>query len=99
MKNRLSTLVRIALFATTASYAQNKLTGVGYDADKQTALSGVEVHVRGTADGCVTNEDGTFTISTELVQGQVEIASMGYVTTTVSFVFSSESQINLGALY
>lgn len=99
MKNRLSTLVIIALFATTASYAQNKLTGVVYDADKQTALSGVEVHVRGTADGFVTNEDGTFTISTELVQGQVEIASMGYVTKTVSFVFSSENQINLGTIY
>ncbi|SEH60009.1 Outer membrane receptor proteins, mostly Fe transport [Paenimyroides aquimaris] len=99
MKNRLSTLVTIALFASTASYAQNKLTGVVYDADKQTALSGVEVHVRGTADGFVTNEDGTFTISTELVQGQVEIASMGYVTKTVSFVFSSENQINLGTIY
>ncbi len=99
MKNRLSTLVIIALFASTGSYAQNKLTGVVYDADKQTALSGVEVHVRGTADGFVTNEDGTFTISTELVQGHVEIASMGYVTKTVSFVFSSENQINLGTIY
>ena len=99
MKNRLSTLAMIAFFASTASYAQNKLTGVVYDADKKTAMSGVEVHVRGTSDGFVTNEDGTFTISTELVQGQVEIASMGYVTRTVNFVFNSENELNLGTIY
>ncbi|MBA5792065.1 TonB-dependent receptor [Flavobacterium sp. xlx-214] len=99
MKNRLSTLAMIAFFASTASYAQNKLTGVVYDADKKTAISGVEVFVKGTSEGVTTNEDGSFTISTELTQGQVEFAYLGYTTRTTSFTVTHSTEINLGTIY
>lgn len=99
MKNRLSTLAMIALFASTASYAQNKLTGVVYDADKNAAISGVEVYVKGTSEGITTNEDGTFTLSTEMVQGQVEFAYLGYSTRTVQFNFNASNEVNLGTVY
>jgi len=88
-----------AFFAGTASYAQNKLTGVVYDADKKTAVSGVEVYVKGTSEGITTNEDGSFTISTEMVQGYVEFASLGYETKSVQFNFKERNEINLGAVY
>lgn len=88
-----------ALFAGTASYAQNKLTGVVYDAGKRTAVSGVEVYVKGSSEGITTNEDGSFTISTEMVEGYVEFASLGYETKSVSFHFKENNAISLGAVY
>ena len=45
MKKSISYLALIALFTGTASYAQNKLTGIVHNAENRTALSGVEVHI------------------------------------------------------
>ena len=99
MKNRLSTLAMVAFLATTASYAQNKLTGVVYDADNKAAMSGVEIYIKGTSEGITTNDDGSFTLSTEMVNGQVELSTLGYVTKTVSFNFNTVNEINLGTVY
>ena len=89
MKNRLSTVALFALFASTASYAQNKLSGVVYNTASNTALSGAEVYVKGTSDGFVTNQDGSFTITTNLTQGEIEVSSMGYVSKTINFSFDT----------
>ena len=99
MKNRLSYLALVALFAGTTSYAQNKIKGAVYSAENTTAMYGVEVYVKGTADGVVTNEDGSFTLSTEMTEGQIEIASMGYVTRSVRFNFHETNEVDLGAIY
>lgn len=99
MKNRLSTVALFALFASTASYAQNKLSGVVYNTASNTALSGVEVYVKGTSDGFVTNQDGSFTITTNLNQGEIEVYSMGYVSKTITFSFDSTAELNLGTIY
>lgn len=99
MKNRLGTLALFALFASTASYAQNKLSGVVYNTASNTALSGVEVYVKGTSDGFVTNQDGSFTITTNLTQGEIEVSSMGYVSKTITFSFDTATELNLGTIY
>lgn len=99
MKNRLGTLALFALFASTASYAQNKLSGVVYNTASNTALSGVEVYVKGTSDGFVTNQDGSFTITTNLTQGEIEVSSMGYVSKTIIFSFDTATELNLGTIY
>lgn len=99
MKNRLSTVALFALFASTASYAQNKLSGVVYNTASNTALSGVEVYVKGTSDGFVTNQDGSFTITTNLTQGEIEVSSMGYVSKTITFSFDTATELNLGTIY
>ncbi len=99
MKNRLGTLALFALFASTASYAQNKLSGVVYNTASNTALSGVEVYVKGTSDGFVTNQDGSFTITTNLNQGEIEVSSMGYVSKTITFSFDAATELNLGTIY
>ena len=99
MKNRLSTVALFALFASTASYAQNKLSGVVYNTASNTALSGVEVYVKGTSDGFVTNQNGSFTITTNLTQGEIEVSSMGYVSKTINFNFDTATELNLGTIY
>lgn len=88
-----------AIFASTASYAQNKLTGTVQNSGSQTALSGVEVYVKGTSDGFITNQDGSFTITTNLVQGEIEVSSMGFVSRTITFDFDSSTQLSLGTIF
>ena len=99
MKNRLITLAAIALFTGSATYAQNIITGVVKHSETRTTLSNVEVHIRGTSDGFVTNADGSFTISTQLTSGEVQLSYFGFDTKTISFNVPSSSQLNLGTIY
>src|SRR5690554_3805873 len=99
MKKRISYLALVILLAGTASHAQNKLTGVVQNAENRTVLSDVEVYVKGTTVGVVTNEDGSFTVSTELVQGQIELSMLGYASKTISFNFETTNELNLGIIY
>lgn len=99
MKKRISYLALVTLLAGTASHAQNKLTGVVHNAENRTALSGIEVYVKGTTIGVITNEDGSFTVSTELVQGQIELSTLGYASKTISFNFETTNELNLGIIY
>src|SRR5690606_38399182 len=99
MKNRLITLAAFALFAGTASYAQNVITGVVQHSETRTALSNVEVHIKGTSDGFITNSDGSFTITTQLTSGEVQLSSFGFITKTINFDVTSSSELNLGTIY
>src|SRR5690606_39713771 len=99
MKKRISYLALVTLLAGTASHAQNKLTGVVHNAENRTALSGIEVYVKGTTIGVITNEDGSFTVSTELVQGQIELSTLGFASKTISFNFEITNELYLGIIY
>lgn len=99
MKKRISYLALVTLLAGTASHAQNKLTGVVQNAENRTAVSGVEIYVKGTTVGVITNEDGSFSVSTELVQGQIELSTLGYDSKTISFNFETTNELHLGTIY
>lgn len=99
MKKSISYLALITLLAGTAAQAQNRLTGKVQSAENNKELSDVQVHVVGTSEGIITNEDGSFTLSTNLTQGEIEFFTMGYTTKNVVFQFENTNELNLGTIY
>lgn len=99
MKKFQSLLVLGVLFTGSISFAQNKINGVIYDSATKTAINGAEIIVRGTSDGAVSENNGVFTITTELNQGQAQVSYLGYVTKTVNFNMNGANEINLGTIY
>src|SRR5690606_27568508 len=98
MKKRISYLALVTLLAGTASHAQNKLTGVVQNAENRTAVSGVEIYVKGTTVGVITNEDGSFPVYTELVQGKMHLSTLGYTSKPISFNLETTSELHLGPI-
>src|SRR5690554_3307444 len=99
MKKSISYLALITLLTGTATQAQNIVTGKVQSAENNTKLSDVQVHIRGTSDGVITNNDGSFTVSTNLNEGQIEFFTLGYATKNVSFQFEDTNELNLGTIY
>ena len=100
MKNRLKTLVvAVGLLVSAAAYSQNKVTGFVYNSSNKVALSEVELYVQGSQEAVITNADGSFTISTELNSGKIELMNYGFYTKTVSFNLNGTNEINLGTIY
>ncbi|RRJ88917.1 TonB-dependent receptor [Paenimyroides tangerinum] len=99
MKRFQSLLVLGVLFTGSMTYAQNKVNGVIYDSSTKTAIEGVEIIVKGSSDGAITESNGVFTLTTEFNQGQAQISYLGYVTKTVNFNTNGANEINLGTIY
>ena len=99
MKRFQSLLVLGVLFTGSISFAQNKINGVIYDSSTKTAIEGVEIVVKGSSDGAITESNGVFTLTTEFNQGQAQISYLGYVTKTVNFNTNGANEINLGTIY
>lgn len=100
MKNRLKTLVvAVGLLISASAFSQNKVTGFVYSSSNKAALSEVEVYVQGTQQAVVTNADGSFTITTELNVGKVDVVNYGFYDKTVSFNLNGAQEVNLGTIY
>ena len=87
MKNKLIITTVVWLLALTA-WAQGGLLVTGIVKDKETrrALANVNIAVRGTNIGTVTNADGVFSlkVSKEELSGGVVVSHLGYQNVTVS---------------
>ena len=87
MKNKLIITIVVWLLALTA-WAQGGLLVTGIVKDKETrrALANVNIAVRGTNIGTVTNADGVFSlkVSKEELSGGVVVSHLGYQNVTVS---------------
>lgn len=87
MKNKLIITTVVCLLALTA-WAQGGLLVTGIVKDKETrrALANVNIAVRGTNIGTVTNADGVFSlkVSKEELSGGVVVSHLGYQNVTVS---------------
>lgn len=99
MKGFKRLLVLGILFSGSFTYAQNKITGVIYDATSKTAIEGAEIVIKGTANGTYSESEGTFTLTTELNQGQAQVSLLGYLTKTVNFSTNGTNEMNLGTIY
>jgi len=55
--------ILIFLFCTYSAFAQNNITGVVTDAQSGETLPGVNVHIKGTTNGTITDISGKYTIS------------------------------------
>jgi len=99
MKKFQKLLVLGILFTGTLTYAQNKINGVIYDSTTKTAIEGAEFVIKGTTNGTYSENNGSFTLTTELIQGQAQVSYLGYQTKTVNFNFNGANEINLGTIY
>lgn len=100
MKNRLKTLVvAVGLLMSAATYSQNKVSGFVYSSSEKVALADVEVYVQGSSEPVITNTDGSFTITTELNSGKIELMNYGFYSKSVNFNLNGTNEINLGTIY
>lgn len=99
MKKFQNLLVLVVLFVSSTLFAQNKISGVIYDASTKTAISSAEIIVKGTLDGAISEGNGAFTLTTTQQQGQVQVSYLGYVSKTVNFNFNGSNELNIGTIY
>lgn len=81
-------LAAILCIGASASYAQKTVSGKVSDASGQT-LPGVNVVVKGTTNGTITDFNGNFTLNVDSDDAVIELSYMGYNTVTQSVAGSS----------
>ncbi|MBB3695987.1 SusC/RagA family TonB-linked outer membrane protein [Flammeovirga yaeyamensis] len=89
-------LTSIILFSAGASYAQERnIKGTVTDASDNAPLPGVNILIKGTTQGAVTDFDGNFEVQVEEGQDVLVFSFIGYETTEFNIANSSEVKISL----
>lgn len=76
-------LVALLLLFTTAYSQQIQVKGTVYDASTQSTLPGVNVVVKGSTLGAITDVDGKFVIAVGNTSARLQFSFIGYLTTEV----------------
>ncbi len=93
MRNKITILVFMALFQITAMLAQERsVTGTVTTSGDEMTLPGVNVLLKGTAQGTVTDMDGNYSISVP-ENATVVFSSIGF--TSKEVVVGNQTQINI----
>ncbi|MCK0158252.1 TonB-dependent receptor [Cellulophaga sp. F20128] len=87
MKTKLCYLVTLfVIFCVSLGYSQNhKITGTVTSSNESMPLTGVNVLVKGTLTGAVTDYDGKFTLTNVSPTGILVLSYVGYKTIEVAF--------------
>jgi TonB-linked SusC/RagA family outer membrane protein len=93
----LTCLTALGLLLSTSVMAQTKtVTGTVYDADTKETLPGVNVVVKGTTIGVMTDAKGTYSI--RVSEGQIlQITSIGYTPQEITVGASNQVDVNLAS--
>ncbi len=94
-----TTLLFMALFfmAFSSGFAQKKIHG--YINDQNGPLTGVKIAVEGSDKVITTDFDGSFTIDTKLLSGNIELNYLGYNELIVEFsVAKGQTKIDFGTI-
>lgn len=94
-KNNL--LSGIFLLVTTIMFSQGKIKGTIVD-NNQLALPGVNVVIKGTAQGTSTDVDGKFVVKSTTAVGQVVVSFLGYQSKTINFTTKQGEALDLGVI-
>lgn len=89
MKQLFTTII-IALFTMTM-YSQGVVTGQIIDGETDSALLGVNIVEKGTTNGVITNEDGSFSLNVSENAGTLTLSYVGYITKNLQFNTNSPS--------
>ena len=88
-------LVVLFLFFCSTAYTQNKVVkGKVTDAESNESLPGVNVLIKGTATGVITDANGDYSINVNSDQDVLVFSFVGYA--TQEFAVGSQSVINVG---
>jgi len=83
------------LFVSIATNAQSKtISGVVFDEDDE-LLPGVNIVIKGTSDGTITDLEGRFTLELQDEQNEIEISYIGYFKQTIDVNNISEVRVEL----
>ncbi|MFD2517203.1 TonB-dependent receptor [Salinimicrobium flavum] len=81
----------LAFFLTSATiFAQTTLTGKVVEAETNTPIPGVNIGIKQTTVGTVTDFDGNFTIETARTQGVLVLSYVGFTSIEVPFTGSAD---------
>ena len=85
---KFSLSVFILLFSFIVAHSQSVVKGVVYD-ENETSLPGVNIAIKGTINGTITNLDGEFDI--EVSEGQIlQFSFIGYSVKEILFSYASK---------
>jgi hypothetical protein len=95
---KITTLFTALLFmAFSSGFAQKKIHG--YINDQNGPLTGVKIAIDGSEKVITTDFDGSFTIDTKLLSGNIELNYLGYNELIVEFsVAKGQSKIDFGTI-
>lgn len=79
-KHSLYMFLVLFLFCGIAAYAQNTIRGTVLDSESSTGLPGVNVVVKGTTTGTVTDVDGNYSLNVPTDAETLVFSSVGYTT-------------------
>lgn len=80
----ISILLLITLISTNLVFAQTEITGVITDMTDNTGLPGVNILVKETTTGTITDIDGNYRITVPNTEATLVLSSVGYVTQEVA---------------
>ena len=89
-------LIVLLALLTSASFAQRNISGKVKSADDGSHLPGVNILVKGTQDGTITDADGSFTIATDQEDAVLVFSFVGYHTQEVSTAGKTMLDVKLG---
>ena len=86
------------LLMATTMFSQGKIKGTVLDNELNGALPGVNVIVKGSANGATSDMDGKFLLNTTTNSGQVVISYVGFQSQTVNFKVNKGETVDLGSI-
>lgn len=99
MKKLTNWLLSGVLFLIVSTvFGQGKITGTITDNELKTGIPGVNVAIKGTSNGTVTDIDGKFSLDVTTVTGQVVLSYVGFETKTVNFTVANGQTVDLGSI-
>lgn len=97
MKRKSLLILSLLTFHFTLAIAQQKISGTVTDAATQEALPGVSIHVKGTAEGTVTDANGRFELTAPSANVTLIFSSVGFITQEVETGGTSTLNVSLVA--
>lgn len=88
----------LLLLVVSAVMGQGKITGTIIDETLNSGVPGVNVTIKGTSVGTVTDMDGKFSIETTAEKGQLVVSFVGFETTSISFTVQNGQAVDLGSI-
>lgn len=76
-------MLAFAGIMVTSAFSQIKITGTVTDADDHSPLPGVNIHVKGTSTGTITDNNGKFNFEVSEKNAVLVFSFVGYETTEV----------------
>ena len=91
-------LLGMFFMTVSAVLGQGTITGTIVDQELQTGIPGVNVTIKGTTAGTITDFDGKFSLDSNTATGQLVVSYVGFENKTINFTVANGQTVDLGTL-